>query len=99
MKINKLLTGAFYCIYVVLWFVVLFFNIKNFQYGMFKQFISTYGIYWLLVWVGIMIIILFSPLFLQIIIKKAWLIPLISIGITLLGFIIWFLMLGWAIVA
>lgn len=99
MKINKLLTGAFYCIYIVLWLIIISFNIKNIQYGMFKQFISMYGIYWLWIWGGIMIIVLISPLLLQIIIKKTWLTPLISIGITLLVFIIWFIMLGWAIVA
>ena len=93
----QILAKIFYIIYVILWSIILLFLLKNIQYGMFKPFVLHYGVFGTGICFFIGIVTLLSPVFLKYKIKFVWKVPLIAIILALAVFIIWFIMMFYAI--
>ena len=98
-KSGKLLIILLYSIYIFLWGFITIFIGSNIKYGMFKPFISYYGILSIWLWGFIAIIVLSLPIYLRKFVKAVWAIPIISISITSLSFFVFILMITWAVTA
>ena len=97
-KKNKLISSIFYIIYAGFWLAIGKFIISDIYHGI-KVFTANYGILGILISLIIIIAALISPIFLHKFIKASWKIPVISTGIALLVWAIWFVLMGIAVTA
>ena len=97
-KKYKLLTILFYVIYAVLLFAIGRIIIRDTPHHGMEAFIASYGVISVWIWYTAFCVTLFSPPYLHKIIKKSWKVPLIVSGIAGVLFVVWFFMMGIAVV-
>jgi hypothetical protein len=98
-KNYKLLTTISYIIYGLIWCVILAFVMQNVRYGIYKSFINYYGMLGSLCCVIVVIMVFLFPIYLHKLVKTSWKVPIISIAVTVIIAIVWFLMLLIAVTA
>ena len=97
---KKIFSALLYCIHIFTWIFIINFIKKTIQYGMLKLFILHYNNVVVALFGIVAIVAMFFPFILKkIMSNKALSIPIISILLTLIIFVIWFVMMYWAITA